>query len=100
MILYYRLPGMMPVIGLTFYVLYSLASLSLFGATLTLTGLAGIILSIGMAVDANILIFERLKEELRAGKTRKAALDAGFKRAFTAIFDTNTTTVISGCILF
>ncbi|HAR62955.1 MAG: protein translocase subunit SecD [Candidatus Margulisiibacteriota bacterium] len=100
MILYYRLPGLMAVIALSLYVIFNLAALSIFNATLTLTGLAGIILSMGMAVDANVLIFERLKEELRSGKTARAALDAGFKRAFTAIFDTNTTTVISGCVLF
>lgn len=100
MIFYYRLPGLMAVIALCLYFIYNMAFLSLINATLTLTGLAGIILSIGMAVDANILIFERLKEELRSGKTIKAALDMGFKRAFTAIFDTNTTTIITGAILF
>jgi len=69
-------------------------------ATLTLPGIAGIILTIGMAVDANILIFERIREELRAGKTVRAAIDAGFSKVFWTIFDTNTTTLIAALFLF
>ena len=67
---------------------------------LSLPGIAGIILSIGMAVDANVIIFERIKEELRAGKTVKSAIDSGFKRAFTAILDSNITTLIAAAVLF
>jgi preprotein translocase subunit SecD len=70
------------------------------GATLTLPGIAGIILTLGMAVDANVLIFERIREELRLGKSVRAAVDAGFDRAFSAILDSNVTTVIAALVLF
>ena len=86
--------------ALLLYALFSVALFKLIPVTLTLPGIAGFILSIGMAVDANILIFERLKEELRAGKTLRAAIDAGFKRAFTAIFDSNFCTAMTCCVLF
>jgi len=99
MLLYYRLPGAIADIALALYALFSLAAFRLFGVTMTLPGLAGFILSIGMAVDANILIFERLKEELRSGKTLRAAIEAGFARAFTAIFDSNMCTAITCAIL-
>jgi len=100
MILYYRLPGFLADIALAIYVPLTLAGLSLIHATLTLPGIAGFLLSIGMAVDANIIIFERLKEELRLGKTIKMSFDAAFQRAFAAILDSNITTVIAAATLF
>lgn len=100
MLLYYRLPGLVAVIALGFYTLFTLALFKIIPVTLTLPGIAGFILSIGMAVDANILIFERLKEELNAGKTLRAAIDAGFHRAFPSILDSNVCTVITCAILW
>jgi len=100
MVLYYRLPGFLADIALMIYVPLTLAGLSLFRATLTLPGIAGFLLSIGMAVDANVIIFERLKEELRLGKTVKASFDAAFQRAFAAILDSNVTTIIGAVTLF
>jgi preprotein translocase subunit SecD len=100
MILYYRLPGAIAVISLAIYVPLTLAGLCLLRTTLTLPGIAGFLLSIGMAVDANIIIFERLKEELRLGKTIKAAFDTSFQRAFAAILDSNVTTIIAAATLF
>lgn len=100
MLLYYRLPGLLADVALLLYTVFSLALFKLWPITLTLPGIAGFILSIGMAVDANILIFERLKEELRSGKTLRAAIDAGFKRAFTAIFDSNVCTIITCFVLY
>jgi preprotein translocase subunit SecD len=75
-------------------------SLAYFGATLTLPGIAGIILTIGMAVDANVLVFERIKEELRVGRTVKSAIDAGFGKALSSILDANVTTLIAALFLF
>jgi preprotein translocase subunit SecD len=100
MVMYYRLPGFLADIALIIYVPLTLACLTLLRTTLTLPGIAGFLLSIGMAVDANILIFERLKEELRLGKTVKASFDASFQRAFAAILDSNVTTVIAAVMLF
>jgi SecD/SecF fusion protein len=107
MLIYYRLPGVLADLALILYTLFSIAVfkgalqwLDIGPITLTLPGVAGFILSIGMAVDANILIFERLKEELRLGKTMRTAIDTGFKRAFTAIFDSNVCTVLTCIILF
>ena len=100
MLLFYRLSGFVATISLLLYVLLLLLGLKMLNATLTLPGIAGIILSIGMAVDANVLIFERFKEEHRAGKTLRAAMDAGFNRAFATIFDSNITTLISAAVLF
>jgi len=100
MIGYYRLPGILASVALLLYALFSFALFKMFQVTLTLPGIAGFILSIGMAVDANILIFERLKEELRAGKTLRASIDAGFKRAFTAIIDSNVCTLITCGFLY
>jgi len=100
MLLFYRLSGFVATISLLLYVLLLLLGLKMLNATLTLPGIAGIILSIGMAVDANVLIFERFKEEHRAGKTLRAAMDAGFSRAFATIFDSNITTLISAAVLF
>lgn len=100
MVGYYLLPGVLASVALGLYTLYSLAAYKALGVVFTVPGIAGFILSIGMAVDANILIFERMKEELRSGKTLKAAIDDGFKRAFTAIFDSNVCTIITSIILF
>lgn len=100
MLIFYRISGLMADISLLAYVLMVLASLKFLDATLTLPGVAGIILSIGMAVDANVLIFEHFKEEYQKGKTLRLSMDAGFKRAFTTIFDSNTTTIIAAFILF
>ena len=92
MILFYRLSGIVACIALLLYVMMLLLVMRYLNATLTLPGIAGIILSIGMAVDANVLIFERFKEEIRNGKTLRSAMDAGFNRAFVTIFDSNVTT--------
>ncbi len=100
MLFYYRLPGVVASVALILYAIFSLAVFKTYPITLTLPGIAGFILSIGMAVDANILIFERLKEELRTGKTLRAAIEAGFKRAFTAIFDSNVCTVGTCVVLY
>ena len=100
MLLFYRLCGFVADISLMAYTLLLLAILKALDATLTLPGVAGIILSIGMAVDANVLIFEHFKEEFRLGKTIRLAMETGFKRAFTTIFDSNTTTIIAAAVLF
>jgi SecD/SecF fusion protein len=100
MALYYLLPGVISVIALGLYVLFATAIFKSLGVTFSLPAIAGIILSIGMAIDANILIFERLKEELRLGKTLLAGLDAAFKRAFPAIFDSNLSTILICLILY
>jgi len=100
MIIYYRLPGALASLALIFYGVVVLAIFKLVPVTLTLAGLGGFILSIGMAVDANVLIFERMKEELRTGQTLGAAIESGFDRAWTAIRDSNITTFIACGILF
>ena len=100
MIFYYRLPGLIADIALIIYSLILFALFKQIPVTLTLAGIAGFILSIGMAVDANILIFERTKEELRAGRTLFTAINAGFDRAFTSIFDSNMSTIITCLILY
>jgi preprotein translocase subunit SecD len=100
MMIYYRLPGLVASIALFALAIMSLNIISWLGITLTLPGLAGIVLSVGMGVDANVIIFERIKEELRAGKTLKAAVELGFKRAITAIIDGNVTTIIVAVILY
>lgn len=100
MILYYRLPGVMAGIALLIYVALVLAAFKLIPITLTLAGIAGFILSIGMAVDANVLIFERMKEEIRMGRTLRAAIEVGFNRAWPAIRDSNISTFIICGILF
>ena len=100
MLVYYRAAGINANVALFFNLLILLAVLSAFGFTLTLPGIAGIILTIGMAVDANVLIFERIREELRAGKAAVAALNAGFGKAFLTIIDTNLTTIIAAAFLF
>jgi len=100
MLAYYRLSGALAVGALVLYVLLTLAGLTMFGLTLTLPGLAGFALSIGMAVDTNVLIFERMREELAAGKTVRLAVDEGFKNAMSAIIDSNVTTLLTGFILW
>jgi len=100
MVFYYRLPGLLADIALVIYVFMTLAVLALLHTTFTLPGIAGFLLSIGMAVDANIIIFERLKEELRLGKTVKLAIDTAFQRAFAAILDSHVTTIICALTLF
>ena len=100
MMLYYRLPGLIASLALVFYGSLILALFKLIPVTLTLAGIGGFILSIGMAVDANVLIFERLREELRMGRTLGAAIEAGFNRAWTAIRDSNVTTFIVCGILY
>ena len=100
MILYYRKAGTVAAATLIFTILFILGVLAGFKATLTLPGIAGIILTIGMAVDANVLIFERIREELATGKTIKASIDSGFSRAYSAIIDSNITTFFTGIILY
>ncbi|MDR9402787.1 MAG: protein translocase subunit SecD [Halothece sp. Uz-M2-17] len=97
---YYRLPGLIADLALSIYALLTFAAYVLIGVTLTLPGIAGFILSIGMAVDANVLIFERTREELRAGKTLYRAVESGFYRAFSSILDSNVTTLIACAALF
>ncbi|MDQ4077765.1 MAG: protein translocase subunit SecD [Chloroflexota bacterium] len=100
MMLYYRLPGVLAVVALMIYTAIVMTLFKLIPVTLTLAGIAGFLLSVGMAVDANILIFERMKEELRAGKTLRAAVRTGFDRAWPSIRDSNVSTLITCAILF
>lgn len=100
MIFYYRVSGVISDLALFFTVTFIMGILAGFQATLTLPGIAGIILTIGMAVDANVIIYERIREELRTGKTMKAAIDSGFSNSFSAIFDSNITTFFTGVILY
>lgn len=100
MLLFYRVSGVVADIALLLYVMLLLLVMRYLGATLTLPGIAGIILSIGMAVDANVLIFERFKEEVKRGKTLRSAMDAGFNRAVVTIFDSNLTTLMAAAVLF
>lgn len=100
MLLYYRLMGLLANVALLAHTVIQLLFLSWLGITVTLPGIAGIILTIGMGVDANIIIFERIKEELKNGKTLRAAIDVGFKRAFTAVLDANMTTLIAAAVLY
>ncbi|MDX9709061.1 MAG: protein translocase subunit SecD [Trichloromonas sp.] len=100
MAIYYRLSGLVANLVLILNVVFIMAMLSMFKATLTLPGIAGIVLTIGMAVDANVLIFERIREELRLGKTVRNALDAGYEKAFLTIIDANLTTLIAALVLF
>jgi len=100
MIMYYKFSGIIANVALGLNIIFVLAILAGFRATLTLPGVAGIILTIGMAVDANVLIFERIREELRTGKTIRAAIDAGYSRAFRTILDANITTLITAIVLY
>ncbi len=95
MVIYYRWSGINAVVALLLNTILTLAALIVFDATLTLPGIAGIILGIGMAVDSNVLIFERIREELQTGKTVASAIDVGFDRAFVTIIDTHVTTIVS-----
>ncbi|MEX2011546.1 MAG: MMPL family transporter, partial [Chloroflexota bacterium] len=97
---HYRLPGVIAGFALIYYTLVVLAIFRLVPVTLTLAGIAGFVLSVGMAVDANILIFERTKEELRLGKSLPAAIEAGFSRAWNSILDSNVSSLITATILF
>jgi preprotein translocase subunit SecD len=100
MLVFYTKVGMVANVALAMNVFYIMALLSLVGATLTLPGIAGIALTVGMAVDANIIIFERIREEVHLGKTSRAAVDAGFGSALSAVLDANITTGIAGVVLF
>jgi len=99
-ILYYGFAGIIAIAALCIYAAITFAMLIILKATLTLPGIAGFILSVGMAVDANILIFERMKEEMKDGKSTFAAIEQGFHRAFSSIFDSNVTTIIGAGVLF
>lgn len=100
MVGYYRMAGVLSVMALMLYLLFTLALLALLDATLTLPGLAGIVLSVGIAVDANVLIFERIREELIAGRTVRVAVDEGYRHAMSAIIDSNVSTVLTAAFLF
>ena len=100
MLVYYRFSGMLAVAALMLYVLFTLAALAGFGAVLTLPGLAGFVLSIGIAVDANVLIFERIREELVHGKAVRTAIDEGFRHAMSAIIDSNVSTALTAAVLY
>ena len=100
MLIYYKKAGINAVLALILNTIILIAALAYFGATLTLPGIAGIILTVGMAVDSNVLIFERIREELRAGKTIPAAVSAGFGKAWWTIVDTHVTTIVSCLFLF
>ncbi|HKN24031.1 MAG TPA: protein translocase subunit SecD [Candidatus Acidoferrum sp.] len=100
MVFYYRLSGVNAVLALILNLIILLAALAMFGAVLTLPGIAGVILTIGMGVDSNVLVFERIREEIRNGKSASAAVEAGFDKAFLTIIDTHVTTVVSAIFLF
>lgn len=100
MVVYYKMSGVNAIVALFFNLIILLAALAYFGATLTLPGIAGVILTIGMAVDSNVLVFERIREELRLGKAVVSAVDRGFSNAFRTIIDTHVTTIVSALFLF
>jgi preprotein translocase subunit SecD len=100
MVLYYKLSGVIADFALILNIVLLLGAMAALEATLTLPGIAGIILAIGMAVDSNVLMFERMREELRAGKTPRAAVDSGYHKAFWTIFDSHVTTLITAIVLF
>lgn len=100
MVVFYRLPGLIADITLVLYTVITLLAMAGIQATLTLPGIAGLILSVGMAVDTNVIIFERIKEEIKVGKTIRAAIDSGFRRAFLTIIDSNVTTLLAAVVLF
>jgi preprotein translocase subunit SecD len=100
LLIYYKASGINAIAALLLNVLILFGGMGMFGSTLTLPGIAGVILTIGMAVDANVLVFERIREELRAGRTVRSAIDLGFDRAFTSILDTHATTLIAALFLF
>jgi preprotein translocase subunit SecD len=100
MLIYYRVSGLIADVAMILNILYQLGVLALLGATLTLPGIAGVVLTVGMAVDANIIIYERIREELRAGKSPRGAVEAGFGRAFWTVFDAHITALVAGVILY
>ena len=100
MLVYYRWAGLIADIAMVLNIVYQLAILALLGATLTLPGIAGVVLTVGMAVDANIIIYERIREELRAGKSPRGAVEAGFGRAFWTVFDAHITALVAGVVLY
>ena len=100
MIIYYRMSGVIANFGLMLNIFLLFGGLAALGATLTLPGIAGIILTIGMAVDANVIIFERIREEVALGRTARAAIDAGYNRATLTVLDANVTTLIAAVVLF
>ncbi len=100
MVVYYGLAGIIADLALLLNIFFIMAGLAFFGATLTLPGIAGIILTIGMSVDANVLIFERIREELRLGKTPSASIEGGYGKALVTILDANVTTLIAALVLF
>jgi preprotein translocase subunit SecD len=100
MVVYYKFSGVLSVVALALYVTYTMAMLAYFNAVLTLPGLAGFVLSVGIAVDANVLIFERIREELVRGKTVRTAIDEGFRHALSAIVDTSVTTILTAAVLY
>ena len=100
MLLYYKLSGLIADVALVLNIVFLLGVLSMLNATLTLPGIAGVILAIGLAVDTNVLMFERMREEIRAGKTPKAAVDSGYDKAFWTIFDSHVTTIITSVVLY
>jgi preprotein translocase subunit SecD len=99
MIVYYKAAGIVADMALIMNLIIIMGALAILGATLTLPGIAGLVLTVGMAVDANVLIFERIREELRVGKTPMAAIDAGYSKAFLTIMDANVTTLIAALVL-
>jgi preprotein translocase subunit SecD len=99
-VIYYRLSGMVAVTALFLNIVLLVGALAYLGAALTLPGIAGIILTVGMAIDANVLVFERIREELRVGRTVRAAIETGFAKAFRTIVDANITTFIAAVVLF
>ena len=99
MLVYYRLPGLVANMALIIYSIIVLVIFAGLNVTMTLPGIAGFLLSLGIAVDTNVIIFERIKEEMRGGKSLRAAIDAGFKRGFVAVFDANATTVLAAAVL-
>ncbi len=100
MMIYYKFSGLIADLALAVNVLLIMGCLALFQATLTLPGIAGIVLTMGMGLDASILIFERIREEVKLGKTVRAAVDAGFSNSFSAVVDTHLTTFLSGIVLY
>jgi preprotein translocase subunit SecD len=100
MVAYYKMSGLIADLALVLNIIYLIGVLSAFNATLTLPGIAGVILAVGMAVDSNVLMFERIREELRVGKTPRAAIDSGYDKAFWTIFDSHVTTLITAVVLF
>jgi preprotein translocase subunit SecD len=100
MILYYKLSGLVANLGMVLNIIYLMGAMAALGATLTLPGIAAIVLLVGMSVDSNVLIFERIREELRLGKTPKAALDSGYDKAFLTVMDSHVTTLITAAVLF